>query len=634
MQGIAKLIRYYILISTTEAGSGHPTSSLSSVELLTALFGGGFFRFDLDNVENPNNDRFILSKGHSAPLLYSLFAVLEKLNEDDLKKLRKFESPLEGHPTPNFKYSEVATGSLGQGLSIGVGMALNGKYLDKLSYKVWVLLGDSEMSEGSNWEAIQIANYYKLNNLIGIIDVNRLGQRGETMYGWNVFEYEKRIKSFGWKTIIIKDGHNFKEIIRAYKQAINSDAPVMLIAKTIKGRGVSFLENKENWHGKALNKEELNQALIELKEIDKNLKIILPEPKKPHFGSGGIGTMKEAKFSSEIESLNYKKGDLIATRYAYGEALKRIYPKYPDIVALDGEVKNSTFSEIFESAYPERAESDKLLSAPKVLKNNFSTPSAFFEMFIAEQHMVGAALGLSARGKIPFVSTFAAFFTRAFDQIRMSSYSKANIKFIGSHSGVSIGEDGPSQMGLEDIAMFRSIKDSVVLYPADAVSCQKLVEIAAEYKGIVYLRTTRGKTPVIYDNDENFEISGFKILRASENDSIAIISAGITLFEALKASDELKEKSIFTKVVDLYSIKPINVENLKKAVSGVKAIITVEDHYPEGGIGEAVRSALYDINIPIHSLAVSKMPRSGKSEELFEYEEISKNAIIKKCLTT
>ncbi|MEK7674014.1 MAG: transketolase [Patescibacteria group bacterium] len=656
LQNIAKLIRCYILISTTKAGSGHPTSSLSSVELLTALFCGGFFKFNLDDIENPNNDRFILSKGHSAPLLYSMYAVLGKaesdkcrkrqvvfsdekhdsvfhqlsalknnaenqvfgvensknnffefstfsvLSEDDLLKLRKFDSPLEGHPTPNFKYAEIASGSLGQGLSVGVGMALNAKYLDKLPYKTFVLLGDSEMSEGSNWEALQIANYYKLNNLVGIIDVNRLGQRGETMYGWDIQEYAKRISTFGWETILIKDGHNFKEIIKAYQRALNSNKPVMLIAKTIKGKGVSFLENKEGWHGKVLNEEELKKALVELGEVDKSVKIELLKPESKEISN--------FKFSILKQIPEYKIGDMVATRKAYGEALKKLYPKYPNIVALDAETKNSTFSEIFEKEYPSR----------------------FFEMFIAEQNMLGVALGLSKRGKIPFISSFAAFLTRAFDQIRMSAYSNANIKIVGSHCGVSIGEDGVSQMGLEDISMFRSVFGSVVLYSSDAVSTEKLVEEAIKHNGIVYIRTTRKDTPVIYNNDENFEIGGFKVVRENEQDSIAIISAGITLHEAIKASDELKSQGVFVKVIDLYSIKPIDAEKLMEAIKNAKAIITVEDHYIEGGIGEVIRSALQNIKIPIHSLAVLKMPHSGTPEQLLEFEEISKTAIIKKAV--
>lgn len=598
LKKLATLIRYYIIISTSAAGSGHPTSSLSATELMTVLFFGGFFRFDPENKDHPNNDRIIFSKGHASPLFYALWAAAGKLTEDELKMMRKFNSPLEGHPTPSFKYTEVATGSLGQGLSIGVGMAINAKYIDKLPYRTYVLLGDSEMSEGSQWEAIQIASYYKLNNLIGIIDVNRLGQRGETMYGHNLEAYEKRISSFGWRTITI-DGHSFEEIISAYEKAIKSSEPTMIIAKTIKGKGISFLEDKNGWHGKALNKEELSIALYELKEIDTTIRGEISKPED-------LTPPRQVK--QKIKEIDYPEKRKVATRKAYGMALSRIYPQFPNIVVLDAEVSNSTFTEIFQEAYPER----------------------FFEMFIAEQNMVGVALGLSRRGKIPFISTFGAFFTRAFDQIRMSQYSNANIKFCGSHAGVSIGEDGPSQMGLEDIAMFRSILNSVVLYPCDAVSTERLVEEAAKHYGIVYIRTTRMETPIIYDKNEIFNIGGCKILRKSDKDIVCVIAAGITLFEALKAHEDLIKEGINIRVIDLYSIKPIDKKAIHDAAYATKAIITVEDHFAEGGMGEAVMNCLHTIAIPIYSLAVKKMPRSGTPEELLDYEEISKKAIIKK----
>lgn len=591
---LSKLIRYYILKSTTWAGSGHPTTCLSSVELMVSLLFGGFFYFDADNPDNPNNDRLIFSKGHAAPLLYSLWTVVGKVTEEELLTLRKFGSPLEGHPVRAFPYSEAATGSLGQGLSIGVGMAINGKYIEKLPYRVFVLLGDSEMAEGSVWEAIQLAAYYHLNNLIGIVDVNRLGQRGETMYGWDLSAYEKRISSFGWKTICI-DGHNFEEIFKAYEEALKSEMPSMIIAKTVKGKGVSFLEDKEGRHGVALTEEEFNQALKELGEIKK----ITVSVKKPE-------SLNSCSQSLEIKDFNkkYSIGEMVATRRAYGEALVKIFPEFSNIVVLDAEVSNSTYAEIFKKYYPER----------------------FFECFVAEQNMVGMAVGLALRGKIPFVSTFAAFLTRAFDHIRMAQYSDANIKFVGSHAGVSIGQDGPSQMGLEDIAMMRSILKSVVLYPSDAVSTEKLVREAAKYKGIVYIRTTRSATPVIYDYDEEFPIGGAKVLRVSDRDLFTVIGAGITLHEALKAYEELKSRGIYIRVIDLYSVKPLNTEILKKALTETKAIITVEDHYPAGGIGEAVKSEVGSERV--FSLACSKIPKSGKPEELLDYEEISAKAIV------
>jgi transketolase len=599
LEKLAKLIRYYILASTTEAGSGHPTSSLSAADLMTALLFGGLFRFDVEQPGHPNNDRLIFSKGHASPLFYALWATAGKVTEQEMLTMRKFGSPLEGHPTVAFSYVEASTGSLGQGLSIGLGMALNAKYLDKLPYRVFVLLGDSEMAEGSQWEALQLAAHYKLNNLIGIIDVNRLGQRGETMYGNDLNAYKKRIASFGWKTEVI-NGHGFDKILSAYRKAIKSkDKPVMVIAETVKGKGVSFLEDRNGWHGKALNREQYEKALKELGEIDKTLKgeIRRPDDLRP-----------DKHKSQKCNEIVYPPDRMVATRRAYGNALKRIYSQFPDMVVLDAEVSNSTYSEIFQEAYPER----------------------FFEMYIAEQNMVGTALGLQCRGKIPFVSTFAAFFTRAFDQIRMSQYSNANIKFSGSHAGVSIGEDGPSQMGLEDIAMFRAVLNSVVFYPSDAVSTEKLVEEAARLKGIVYIRTTRKDMPVLYNSDEEFRIGGSKVLRKTAHDRVTVIAAGITLHEALSAYEELKREGIFIRVIDLYCIKPIDRASLIEALRYMKAIITVEDHFAEGGLGEAVKSALDTTAILVHSLAVRKMPGSGKPRELLDYEEISKNAIVKK----
>ena len=601
LEKLAKLIRYYILVSTTEAGSGHPTSSLSATDLMTGLLFGGIFRFDIHNHDHPNNDRLIFSKGHASPLLYSLWAAAGILSENELMNLRKFDSPLEGHPTAAFPYAEAATGSLGQGLPIGLGMALNARYIDMLSYRTYVLLGDSEMAEGSQWEALQIATHYGLHNLIGILDVNRLGQRGETMYGHDLDAYSKRISSFGWKTILI-DGHSFSEILAAYERAFHIlDKPVMIIARTIKGKGISFLEDRNGWHGKALNKEELSEALKELGSVDKSItgKILGQDDLKP-----------EEKMPGEAPEINYPMDKPVATRKAYGNAIARIFPEFPDMVVLDAEVSNSTYSEIFSKKYPER----------------------FFEMYIAEQNMVGTALGLAARGKIPFVSTFAAFFTRAFDQIRMSQYSgpRANIKFAGSHAGVSIGEDGPSQMGLEDIAMFRTILNGVVLYPSDAVSTEKLVKEAAEHKGIVYIRTTRKDTSILYHEKENFVIGGSKVLRKSDKDIVTIIAAGVTLHEALAACDELKKENISIRVIDLYSIKPLDEATLNEAAMDTRALITVEDHFLEGGIGEAVRSALAEHTVPVYSLAVRKMAKSGKPGELLDYEGISREAIITK----
>jgi transketolase len=598
LQKLATLMRYDILTMTTQAGSGHPTSSLSATELMAGLMFGGIFRYDLDNPKHPNNDRLIFSKGHATPLFYTLWAMAGKLTEAELMTYRHFGSPLEGHPTMTFPYTEAATGSLGQGLAIGLGIALNAKYLDKLPYTTYVLLGDSEMAEGSQWETLQLAAHYKLDNLVGVLDVNRLGQRGETMYGHDLMAYENRIKAFGWETILV-DGHSFPGVLAAYEQAVLvTDRPVMIIARTIKGKGVSFLEDKNGWHGKTLSQDELARALPELGPVDKSVRGVVsrPEDLKP-----------PAVAPQAVPPPAYDPAAPVPTRKAYGNALKRLYPQYPALVSLDAEVSNSTYAEIFEDAYPPR----------------------FFEMYIAEQNMVGAGLGLATRGKIPFVSTFAAFFSRAFDQVRMSQYTGPNLKFCGSHAGVSIGEDGPSQMGLEDLAMFRAVLDSAVLYPADAVAAERLVEAALQHHGIVYIRTTRMATPIAYGPQEEFHVGGCKVLRQSDNDLATVIGAGVTLFEALAAYDTLRQEGINIRVIDLYSVKPVDAATLLAAAQATQCLITVEDHYPAGGIGEAVLAALAPHPVRLYSLAVSRKPRTGKPAQLMDTEEISRNAIIK-----
>ncbi len=600
LEKLAKLIRYYCLLSTSSAGSGHLTSSLSATDLMTVLFFGGFFRFDMKNPDFPENDRIIFSKGHASSLFYSLWVAAGAISENELLNYRKFGSSLEGHPTMEFKYTEAPTGSLGQGLSVGVGMALAAK-MDRRNYKTFVLMGDSETAEGQIWEAIEIASHYKLNNLIGIIDVNRLGQSGETMNGWNVKDYQKKLEAFGWDSHIV-DGHNLEEISQAFSLAVSShDKPVMIIAKTIKGKGIPKVEDKEGFHGKALPYEELGENTKSLGEIDRSIRGRIARP-------GMIIDENSNSSRHTYHVAQYKSGDLIATRKAYGDTLPNLLPLHTSLVVMDGETSNSTYSEIFGKKYPEK----------------------YFEMFIAEQNMVSVAVGLSRREKIPFISTFAAFWTRAHDQIRMAAYAGANIKFVGSHSGVSIGEDGASQMGIEDISMFRSLVESVVLYPSDAISAQKLTEEAAKYKGIVYLRTTRMETPVIYHERENFEIGGSKVLKSSKKDRIALVGAGITLHESLKAYQELKNDGIDVRVIDLYSIKPIDSATLEQAADECKLILVIEDHRPEGGISEAVRSALSMHTAIIHSLSVTKKPRSGKPEELLAYEQIDSVAIVKK----
>lgn len=591
-------LRIHSILSTSEAGSGHPTTCLSSADIVSALFFHAM-RYDCGDAHNPNNDRFILSKGHAAPLLYAAYAEAGIIPVEDLLTLRQIDSILEGHPTPRFDWTEVATGSLGQGLSLGLGMALNGKYLDKSDYRVYVLLGDGETAEGGVWEAAALASHYQLNNLIGIVDVNALGQSQRTMSEFDIDTYCNRFGAFGWQTIGI-DGHDFDEILPALEKAKSStDKPTMIVAKTYKGKGVSFLENEDNWHGKAVPKgEELDKVLAELGPLHTDIPVQIEAPNPIDIQSSPITACAPPEYASEDE---------VATRGGYGTGLAKLGAANPNVVALDGDTKNSTYAEQFMELYPDR----------------------FFEMFIAEQNLVGAGIGLAKRGKIPFVSTFAAFLSRAYDQIRMSAISQANIKYAGSHCGVSIGEDGPSQMGLEDIAMFRAIPESVVLYPSDAVAAERLVAEAAAHQGIVYIRTSRPKTTTLYDATDSFPIGGCKVVRESAEDKATIVTAGVTLHEALKAHDILAADGINIRIIDLYSIKPIDTETLLSAAAETNNIlITVEDHYPEGGLGDAVLDAVATEDVRVHKLAVTGIPRSGKPEELLELHGISANTIV------
>jgi transketolase len=615
LEEISKSVRYLILTSTTHAKSGHPTTCLSAVELMVALMFTGFFKYNIQNPKCITNDRLIFSKGHAAPLLYSLWAEAGGIETGELLTLRKFGGRLDGHPTFRFPFTEAVTGSLGQGLSIGMGMAINAMYLDKLPTNIYVLLGDGELSEGSVWEAAAIASHYKLKNLTAIVDVNRLEQSGTSPIGWQLDILADRFNSFGWQTIKVTDGHDIAKIISAYKKrfAFKTDKPVAIIAKTIKGKGVSFLENKNNWHGKVLTSSEYKQATEELGTVNANKKPKISEPEGVENSVTKLTNRLEAINKPAIPVLSGIKFEdtQVATRKAYGMALLTLGKKQLNVVALDAGMENSTYSKLFEKEIPER----------------------FFRMFIAEQNMVGVAEGLVLSGKIPFISTFAAFFTRAHDQIRMSSLADSNIKFAGSHAGVSIGEDGASQMGLDDIAMFRGILDSVVLYPSDAVSTSKLVEVAANHKGITYLRLTRAETPIIYNYDEEFKIGGLKVLRKSGKDMVTIVAAGITLHEALNAYNQLLAKSISARIIDLYSIKPLDIQTLKKAAFETGKIITVEDHYKEGGLGEAVSAALVNTNAKIYSLCVEKAPGSGKTSELLMSTKISAKFITKQVLS-
>ncbi len=604
LKAMGQLLRRHCVETTTLAGSGHPTTCLSAADIVATLFFTTL-RYDVPNPENPLNDRFVLSKGHAAPLLYAVWAEAGAFPVEHLKTLRRIDSELEGHPTPRFKWAEVATGSLGQGLSIANGMALAAK-MDKLPYRVYALLGDGEVAEGGVWEAVAFASYYKLDNLTAIVDVNRLGQSAPTMLQHDLETYARRFEAFGWHAIAV-DGHDVEQLMSAFEQAKNvKGKPTVILAKTIKGKGVSFLEDKEGWHGRPLPKDLAEKALAELALTDEQ--IALARSLKVHPPEGVVAVAANPQSSIvEPEFPRYELGQQVATREAYGDGLVALGKVNPNIVALDGDVKNSTFSEKFMAAFPER----------------------FVECFIAEQNMIGTAVGLATRGKIPFASSFACFLMRAYDFIRMAGIGMANIKLCGSHAGVSIGEDGPSQMGLEDIAAMRAIPRSVVLYPCDAVSTVKLVAEMAKYRGIAYLRTTRPKTPVIYSNDEGFPIGGCKILRSSPDDVVTVVAAGITVFEALKAYEVLSNEGIKIRVIDLYSVKPLDEATLIRcALETNRTIITVEDHYPEGGIGDAVASAVSKEGIKVYKLAVNDLPRSGKPDELMDMFGISARHIV------
>jgi transketolase len=609
LQQLGQQLRVDSIRSTTEAGSGHPTSSMSAADLMSVLMAK-YLKYDFDKPELPANDRLIFSKGHAAPLLYSMYKAAGAISDEELLSLRKFGSRLEGHPVPKIlPWVDVATGSLGQGLAFGFGMALAGK-LDRLPYRVWVLLGDSEMAEGSVWEAFHLASHYKLDNIVAILDMNRLGQRGETELGWDSDAYAQRARAFGWNAIQI-NGHDYDQIDRAYSDSLSvTGQPTLIIARTEKGHGVPLVANKDGWHGKPLSPEQATEAIAHLGGVQHTV-VKVQKPDNVKF--------VEKKPSAKFPCPAYDKP--VATREAYGDALKALGSVNENVVVLDAEVGNSTFSEKFGKEYPDR----------------------FFEIYIAEQAMVGAAVGLGNRGKIAFASTFAAFLSRAFDFIRMAAVSRANIKLCGSHAGVSIGQDGPSQMALEDLSMMRSIFESTVLYPSDAVSAALLVNELASTPGISYMRTTREKTPILYKTDESFPIGGSKTLRSGKDDKATLVAAGITLHECLKAYDELKKEGINVRVIDLYSVKPVDAKTLVTAAKETGTIVVVEDHWPEGGMGDAVLDAFaahertQDSTISngtkvlprVIKLAVKAMPGSGTPEELMNAAGISAPHIVK-----
>lgn len=604
--GIAQQIRLDSIRTSSKAKSGHPSSAMSAADVMTVLLAK-YLRYDFDNPENPNNDHLIFSKGHASGLLYGMFRAAGAISDEQMMSYRELGSMMQGHPTPQIPWVDVATGSLGQGLPIGVGVALAGKYLDKLPYRVWVLCGDSEWAEGSIYEALDKASHYQLDNLTVVLDMNRLGQRGETAHGWESDVYAARVRAFGCYPIVI-DGHDFSEIDRALQEAVDhTGGPVVIIARTMKGRGVSFMENQLGWHGKAIGPDQIEQATKELGGKS-DITIEVHEPPS--------GTPASTGEKGALSLPRYEMGEKVATRQAYGDALKALGAARPDVVVTDAEVSNSTMSEVFKFAYPDR----------------------FFEMYIAEQQMIATAVGMSVRGYVPFASTFGAFMSRAFDFIRMAAISRANIRLCGSHAGVSIGEDGPSQMALEDLAMMRAVYDSTVLYPSDPNQTAQLVAAMADQPGISYLRTTREKTPVIYDSNETFTIGGSKIVRQSDDDKVTVVAAGITLHEALKAADELAGSGTNIRVIDLYSVKPVDYQTVHTSVAATGGkLVVVEDHWPQGGIGAAIlecfathtaTTADHKTDFQMTHLAPSELPGSATPQEQLDTNGISARHIV------
>jgi transketolase len=582
---LAQQLRVDSIRSSSAAGSGHPTSSMSAAELMAVLLSK-YLRYDFSDPANPNNDHLIFSKGHASPLLYSMYKAAGAITDAEMLTFRKLGSRIEGHPTPVLPWVDVATGSLGFGLPVGVGVALAARRLDQLDYRIWVLCGDSEMAEGSIWEAFEHAAHEGLDNLTAVIDVNRLGQRGETMHGWDLTSYAARAEACGWRAIEI-NGHDVDEVDRAYADAVDTRGrPTVIVARTHKGRGVKAVEDQPGAHGKPL--DDPDEAIEELGGIRHLSVSVNPPPSngKPHQFATGAGDLPR-----------YELGHEVATRRAYGDTLAALGTIRGDVVALDGEVSNSTYAELFKNAHPER----------------------FFEMYIAEQQLVAAGVGMQVRGWTPFVSTFAAFLTRAYDFVRMAAVSRADLRLVGSHAGVSIGQDGPSQMGLEDLASFRAVHGSTVLYPSDGNQTAALVAAMADRPGITYMRTTRASTAVLYPPGEDFPIGGSRVLRSGPDDVVTVVGAGITLYEALTAADTLAGEGIPVRVIDLYSVKPVDAETLVDAARATAGrVVTVEDHWPEGGIGDAVLDALggAGLTLRVEKLAVRIMPGSGTPEEL------------------
>lgn len=605
LRDIANRLRILSIRATNASNSGHPTSCCSMAEIMSVLFFKTM-RYRLDAPRDPSSDRLILSKGHAAPILYAAWSEAGLFPETELLKLRKIDNDLEGHPTPRLPFVDVATGSLGQGLSCAAGMAYTGKYFDKASYRTYCIIGDGESAEGSIWEALSFAGHYKLDNLVAIFDINRLGQSEPTAFQHQMEVYKSRLDSFGFNTYVI-DGHNVEALCKAFSDAANvRNKPTAVLCKTYKGKGLAGIEDSDNWHGKPLG----DKAPAAIEALEKQMVSKGPwklSPQRPEKEDAPPVDISNIRLS---EPPNYKIGEKVATRLAYGVALAKLGANNSRVIAMDGDTKNSTFSDKFKKAHPDR----------------------FIECFIAEQNLVGVAIGCGCRGRtVPFASTFAAFFTRAFDQLRMGAISQANIKCAGSHAGISIGEDGPSQMALEDLAMFRSIPNSVVFYPSDAVSCERACELAANYKGIVFIRTSRPNTAVIYPNDEKFEIGRSKVVLRSLEDKALLIGAGVTLYEALNAAETLKKQHIHVRVLDMFCLKPVDQQAIiSNARECGGRIVVVEDHYPEGGIGDAVRTAVaMERDVVVKHLAVRKVPRSGPSAALLNLFEIDAEHIVK-----
>ncbi|CAH1153703.1 unnamed protein product [Phaedon cochleariae] len=604
LRDIANKIRIHSITSTQAAKSGHPTSCSSIAEILSVLFFNTM-RYKVSAPRDPSNDRFILSKGHAAPALYAAWSEAGLFPVADLQNLRKINSDLEGHPTPRLNFIDVGTGSLGQGLAIAGGMAYVGKNYDKSNYRVYCLVGDGESAEGSIWESVHFAAHYKLDNLVVIIDVNRLGQSEETSLGHDVENYRRRFESFGMHAIVV-DGHDVEELIKAlHTAATTKGKPTAIVAKTFKGKNFPKIENLDNWHGKALG-DNAERVIEHLNSLIKNSGPLLVHPQKPLKDDAPVVDITNIKLDSPPD---YKLGQSLATRVAYGTALVKIAKNNPRVIALDGDMKNSTFSENLKKYDPTR----------------------HIECFIAEQSLVGTAIGAACRDRtVVFVSTFATFFTRAYDQIRMGAISQSNVNFVGSHCGVSIGEDGPSQMGLEDLALFRSIPGSTVFYPGDAVATERAVELAANTKGITFIRTNRPNTPVIYQNNQVFAVGKAHVVKKSDKDQIVLIGGGVTLHEAITASAELAKAGIGARVIDPFTVKPLDKETIVSNIRqcGGRAVV-VEDHYYEGGLGEAViAAAALERNTVIKHLAVGEVPRSGPPLVLLDKYGLSAKHIV------